>query len=794
MKKLFLLTTALVCWPITDAAAQSTASQAEPTGSQIGEIIVTARKREERLQDVPVAVSALDENYLKRNAITSIEGLVSSVPGLTAGQSQLSAGGSLYLRGVGSGTGNGIIDQSVSINIDGVALAQATLMFAGEHDTSRVEILRGPQALFYGKNSPGGVIGFRSNDPGREFESAISVGHTFGIKEYFGSVMLSGPLSDSVGARLFARYSNQEGYYDFVSVPAPVTTPLGLALPSTAKGFPDQSDLFLRGTLMFEPNERFSLRTKALYSHRKMDSYPVGWQRVFCPLGQPNFMGTPISLVAPALNVDDCRLDDKIVSGDLTPAEIASIQSSRADENGIRDVKIRLASAEANYDITDGLRLTGIAGLYDVDDLAIQDQSALPVTILQTLTDTKHTQKTLEGRLASDWDSPLNFMLGAFWENRDSSLFSQIPGRRLERAEQDQSAYSIFGQLAWRPIEKLEISGGARFTHEEKSLRAEDAGGSVVFAPGANKRTFEDTSPEVTVSYKPTSDTLVYAAYKQGFKSGGFDASGGFAPRARAGLNVTYLPEEVEGWEAGFKATLFDRTLRFASSVFSFDYTNLQVTSFDSVAVAVITTNAGAAKVEGVEFDFNWQPPVEGLTFQGAAAFLKGRYGRFVSDCFTGQSIVAGCNVDVVPGGAFEGQDLTGKAILNAPDFSASLGFAYQRPLPGTRLKLSLSGDMKHSSGYQTMQQQMPGTPQPSYQMYNMGVRLGREDDAWEVALIGRNLSDKVIRVIGQSVPLSGRGTGTAAAVPSDALAIMSERGRTVMLQFTIRPSALFGK
>ncbi len=208
----------------------------------------------------------------------------------------------------------------------------------------------------------------------------------------------------------------------------------------------------------------------------------------------------------------------------------------------------------------------------------------------------------------------------------------------------------------------------------------------------------------------------------------------------------------------------------------------------------MVTTNAGSAKVEGAEFDFNWQPPVEGLTIQGAGAFLKGRYGQFVSDCFTGQSIAAGCDVDVVPGGAFEGQDLTGKVILNAPKFAANLGFAYQRPLQGTDLKLSLSGDMKHSSGYQTMQQQMPGTRQPAYQMYNMSVRLGREDEGWDLALIGRNLTDKVIRVIGQSVPLSGRGTGTAGAVPSDALAIMAERGRTVMLQLTIRPSVLLGR
>lgn len=787
MRRLLLLTAAMIAAPLGSAAAQT-------EGNAISELVVTARKREERLQDVPVAVSAIDQNYLKRNAINSIEGLSFAVPALTAGQSQLSSGGSLYLRGVGSGTGNGIIDQSVSLNFDGVAIAQATLMFAGQYDIERVEVLRGPQGLFYGKNSPGGVIGFRSKDPGRETETEISLGHTFGIEENFGAITVSGPLTDSLSGRVYARYARQEGYYDFVSVPAPTTTALGVALPSTADGFPDAEDLFVRGTLMFQPSDRFSVRTKLTYSRRILDSYPVGWQRVRCPLGSPNVGGVPISAIAPALNVDDCRLDDKIVSGDISPQEVAALLSSRADENGIRDVDIRLASSELNYDITDGLRFTAIAGLYQVRDLAIQDQSSLPVTLLQTLTNTKHEQKTLEARLASDWSSPLNFMVGGFVEDRDSFLFSQIPGRRLEEARQAQSAYSFFGQLAWRPTEQLEISGGARFTHEEKSLAARDLAGPVVFRPGANKRTFEDTSPEVTVSYHATPDILVYASYKQGFKSGGFDASGGFAPRAVRGLDITYLPEEVEGWEGGLKATLFDGTFRFASSIFSFDYTNLQVTSFDSVAVAVITTNAGAANVEGVELDFAWQPPVEGLTIQGAASFLKGRYGRFISDCFTGQSIAEGCNVDVVPGGAFEGQDLSGKSILNAPDFSASLGFAYQRPLAGTGLTMTLSADVKHSSKYQTMQQQMLGTPQPAYQMYNLAVRLAPEDEAWEAALIGRNLSDKVIRVIGQSVPLSGARTGTSTAVPSDALAIMAERGRTIMLQFTVRPSVLFGR
>jgi len=774
------------------------------TARGIEEIVVTARLRAESLQEVPVAVTAFDERYIRDNAIGSIEDLVSIVPTFIGGQSQLGAGGAIYLRGVGSSTGNALIDQSVAINIDGVALAQATLMFAGQHDTAQVEVLRGPQSLFFGKNSTGGVVSFTTQDPGDEFEVELGGGYEVEAEEIYGSVMLSGPLSDTVGARLFVRYSTQEGYYDMVGVSEPVDIsdaqallgPVGFllgnnpALPSSADNSPEVEDLFVRGTLTFDPTDNFSARAKLTYSDREYDSFSQFWQRSFCPLGSPNFLGIPLSILAPGIDIDDCKFDEKVVTGDRTPEQLAGFTFGSPDPDGYRNPEILLGSLEMTYDFDNGLSLTAISGWYTVDDIQFQDQSNTPTAYLPTGEMTEVEQFTQEIRLVSNWDSDINFLFGAFYEDRETKNINEIPViRRQGQHKQDQNAYAVFGELVWDISDRVELSMGARYTDEEKEIETLVNGVSVPFIiPGGDKIESDNLVPEVTLSFSPNDDWMVYGSYKEGFKSGGFDA-GALNAGAQAVADVRYDDENVEGFELGFKSYLLDQTLQINGAVYSYDYENLQVTSFDAVAVVVTTVNAEGADVDGVELDFTWQPEgFDGLSIRGAAAYLDATYREFISTCWTGQSPQAGCNVDVIPGGAFEGLDLSGEEIQRAPELSATLGFSYQRPIMNGNLLLGFGADVAYSDSYDVMQQRKEGTRQPSYHKFNAFARVSNADQSWSVALIGRNLNDEILRTVGQNVPLSGAGTGTPGAIPSDSLNLFAERGREILLDFTWRP------
>ncbi len=773
----------------------------------IEEIVVTARKREEGLQDTPVAVNAYDQSFIDDNAIGSIEDLVSIVPAFIGGQSQLGAGGAIYLRGVGSATGNPLIDQSVAINIDGVAIAQATLMFASQYDVQQIEVLRGPQSLFFGKNSTGGVVSFRSADPGDEFEFEIGGGYEFEAEEKFGSVMVSSPFGDTAGARLFVRYSSREGYYDIVDVSAPTAlnnvgailgpaAPLfgnNPALPSSADNSPEQTDLFVRGTFTVDPTDSFSIRAKVNYSDREFDSYPQNWQRSFCPLGSPNFLGIPFSVLAPEVDVDDCKFDDKIVTGNISQASVDAFSFSEADADGYRNPEIFLGSIEATYEFADGLTLTSVSGWYTVDDIAIQDQSNTPTAYLATGEATEVEQFTQELRIASNWDTPVNFLAGLFYEERSTDNQSEIPLiGRASRQEQDQDAWAVFAELDWDISDQLDLSLGLRYTEEEKEVDSFAGGVPVVFTlPGGDRTDTDNLIPEATLSYHASDDLMLFATYKEGFKSGGFDGGALNTGLPALGIDVRYEDEEVDGFEVGLKGYFLDRTLQLNLAAYSYDYTNLQVTSFDAVAVAVTTINASGADVDGVEFDLLWNPAsIDGFSIRASGAFLDATYKGFISDCFTGQSPAAGCNVDVVaePVGSptvFEGQDLSGKEIQRTPEFSGHLGVSYDVPLG--ELLLTLGAGVSYSDSYDVMQQRKQGTRQPSYHKVDASIRLASVDEKWSVALIGRNLNDEILRTVGQNVPLSGAGTGTPGAIPADSLNLFAERGRYISLKFDYR-------
>jgi len=221
-----------------------------------GEIIVTARKRAETAFDTPVVLQAVGGEELSRRSITNVEGLSRVTPLLLIGENTGGVQGApIAIRGIAGSEINPFSDQAVSFNIDGIQVARSSVQRLASMDVASVEILKGPQALFFGKNSPGGVISIRSADPTADFDMKVSAGYEFGAREKRLEGYASGPMTDTLGIRVAGYFSSMRGYIDNVSVPA------AGSLKSFGRG-PEGHEFAARLTLKYEPDDRFNARFK----------------------------------------------------------------------------------------------------------------------------------------------------------------------------------------------------------------------------------------------------------------------------------------------------------------------------------------------------------------------------------------------------------------------------------------------------------------------------------------------------------------------------------------------------
>ena len=799
-----------VAQEVTDTTATSTtgtgstveASTAPDRGFNEGDIIVTARRRQETAQQTPVPITVLNEALLDRYAVKGIANIASLTPGLIVGESSGSIGGSISLRGIGSGESQPFIDQVVSINVDGVQISTAQLLRAAQLDLKQIEVLRGPQALFFGKNSPGGVISLTSQDPGDRLEVIARAGYEFKAEEKYGELTVSTPITDNLGIRVSGRYSAMNGYIDIQKLPASAY-PAGVQ-PYDLDAFPKQKEAFLRGTLAYAPDDRLTVRLKGTFTRTHIIGSPSYFTDVTaCPYGVPQ--ESPI--------VNDCRNNGKVATSLLPAAYLALSPENLQDVHGARYNRQALGSGTIDYKLGDHLALTSITGYYWVNE-ALTSNGSYQVTPNYAFSVKFNThQFTQELRLASSFDTPLNFTVGGFYENRKLFTLTQlgIPNilknlYDIESTHQRQISYSGFGQLLWNVTPKVQITAGGRYTHEIKKLLD-----YTVFYPAANtfpapavpidppldvtklatypgspdpRLTFNNFSPEGTVTYKPTADVLLFASYKRGFKSGGFDAgytAGAILSPARQAQGQTFRPEKVRGFEGGVKSNLLDRQLILNLTGYYYDYDDLQVAVFDTQIHAFRTQNAAKARIKGLELQTSFNPrSVPGLNLHGSAALNDAKFRDYLADCYAGQTRALGCDQTPNPLALalnpatgqleprFTSQDLSGVRLRKAPKFTASAGGYYEMPVSRS-LMASLSADLLYSDGYISSTNYNPLSYQKKYTTIDATARLFTADRRWELAVIGRNLSNQ--RPLINANDRNGTGGGKGGFVTCSTLA-----------------------
>ena len=772
-------------------------------------IIVTARKQEESLQDVPVAVSVVSTETLEDFRIDEAADLISRVPALSVQVGGSGAGAQIGIRGINSSNISNAFDSAVAINVDGIAVSTQRILQTAFFDLQQVEVLKGPQPLFFGKSTSAGVLTLRSADPTSTWESAGSVSYEFEEEGVTVGGYVSGPLTDSLGIRVAAEYQDISKFVELQdNVPA----------RDRDKGL---SNFIGRVTLQYiDPNADFDATLKVNYNRQRSETLN-GFTDMFCGgNGQPegSFLAVFGLLFAPN---HDCDIRDNRFPG---PDGLASINSTPIDlglgkidnrdlTQSFNDTDLFLASLETNIGLTDHLTLTLLTGYVDMDNVyndtfnsTGQNTDGSAAGFQAPFRNTLE-QFTQEVRIASDFDGPFNFQLGAFYEDRDSGLVTAqnafLPSALLGP---DPVTGFTYDWLADRPLkaeaisvyasasidlsEEWNLSGGVRWTDEDKSttigfpyvhsfisgpLGAVPSG----FSAGPIKFSDSNVSPEVVLKYSPSDDLNFYAAFKTGFKSGGVDnntlptgtvllLNNPDPAIAEAAADALRFDSETSiGGELGVRSQFSDRTVTLNATIFYYVFDDQQIQNFDVNIFNFSTFNAGETTTQGIDIDWRWVTPVEGLTLSGAMSYLDAEF----SDTFI----------------SVNGLDLDGRDAARAPQWSGNIAMDWDIPL-GNSLELGLNSVLSYTDDYFTTTTD-PRAYDPATNLGDLvqdgfftldgAISIGHPDGDWTLSLIGTNLTDKIFINTSAPPPFGAPGT--------DDRLVTLNRGRQVFVELGFR-------
>lgn len=784
-------TAALIALSALPAAAQDAATvENEPQAAQTpayGEIVVTARKREESLLDVPVAVFALGSQDLDRYQTNDLQRIGQMVPQVIIAETGGGGGGASFaIRGVGSSALDSGIEQTVTVNVDGLQISRGRIVSQSFFDVEQVEVLKGPQALFFGKNSPGGVISLRSAGATPYLSGFVKAGYEFKARERYIEGAVAGPLTDALGFRVALRASDMRGYMKNVAGPLTIGSDPNFPRPGAgAKYGPGTRDLLGRVTLEFDNGGPFDATLKVFGSTLKDEGETSGVEYICDGTAQTLDVITGMLVVDPYA---DCELNGVRSSSAMPEGRAADYPRAKDGEPYSKYNSI-LTSLNMNYDLGEVL-LTSVTGFYKYKNGSFDNFSYSAAGLVWGYNEDKSSAFTQEIRAATDFDGAFNLVLGGFFESssRDTLGHGQLAAVGLDpttgrysnwelRSDNSGETYSIFGQAIVDITPSLELAGGLRWTREEKEVTLGNAYVHDVFAGFGftnpegvylnGDYSDEDISPEVTLTWRPTTSTTLYAAYKTGYKSGGFSNPSILSPGAEI-EGLSFAAETAEGGEIGAKGVFADGRLRMNAAVYRYKFDGLQLTSFDADTVTFSIRNAASARTTGFELDATFRVTDE-FEIRGAAGYNDAKYLSFEgAPCYSGQTEAGGC-----VGGV---QDLSGTELVRAPDWNLNAGFTYDTPV-STDLMIGVSGDVNWTSSYWLQENQNPLSRQESFARLNASARLYQADDNWELALIGKNLTNKYYGVASFDKTL---------AIDND-IAVAIGRPREIILQGTVR-------
>jgi len=797
---------------ILGAPTLAQAADVASSTSTVAEVLVTARRKEERLIDVPVAATVLTSKDVEQYSAKDLGSIGALLPGVSfvrAGGG--GSGATLAIRGVGNLAGDYGTEQPVALVIDGMPLTRGHAIDIGVFDLESVQVLKGPQALFFGKNSPAGVVALTSVNPGREFGGYLQGGYEFrtNTSAFEGAVNL--PVNDTLAVRISGRYSRMAGGYVknvATAIPDPFAGESTFTLPGArSTDLPGTRIGIVRGTVRWTPTDAFDATFKMAYADYYDRAGAGTTETVGCPAGD--------SAPAAGGRLDpfgDCKLNRRISRGILPVQIAANFFPGPHDDLPYNHSIARLATLTLNYRMPN-VTFTSVSGYFYQVQSDFDNFDGTVYAQAVDYQDNKNRSLTQEFRAVTTFDGPVNVTAGGFLQDEhldmyntnkiaalgpfnglnpaNFPLFAPAPSQYVGMWNTDavtainrNRTYSVFGEISWKILENLELAGGARYTHEKHKTDLGNVFNRFDYVLGPLSRgnplspqgvrytpeeTSNNVSPQVTLTWHPQRNMTLYGAYKTGYLSGGaqnpgtlpnvlVQTGGTLTTRNTAAEDraLQYLPEKVKGGEVGLKGSFLDGRLTGDVTAFSYKYTNLQVIVFDAPTTTFTIHNADASRNSGFEAQGVFRV-TDALTAHGSFIYSKLKFLDYTgAPCFGGQTAAQGC----VAGG----QDLSGERY-GGPPFSWNLGANYEAPVGGD-LRVAFGADVY---GYDRTQLNLrgPNTAAPSYEVANASIRLFKPGSGWEVALIGNNIFNKLYQInLAADKPLGKPGTVQAIAGP----------------------------
>ena len=713
-----------------DRAAGQPAAPAAAQDLGTGEIVVTARRREERLVDVPIAVTSFSGDQLAKSGALDITDIAQTTPNVTLEVSRgTNSTLSAFIRGIGQQDPVSGFEQGVGIYLDDVYLNRPQAAVLDIYDVERIEVLRGPQGTLYGRNTIGGAVKYVTRELPDHF--SLKLRGTYGTYDQADGVLtVSTPITDLVRVGGSVARLSRGGF--------------GKNLTTGEENY--NKDIWAgRGTVEIGgKGQPVLIRISGDYSRDKSNSR--GGHRLI-----PGMVsGTPV-------------LDDVFDS-----------QGGLVDPR--QDVKAYGLAINASAELTDALTFRSISAWRKDKSASPIDFDALPAIDVDVPAFYNNEQVSQEFQLLYDNGSWLQGMIGAYYLGAkadtafDVRLFTTVNGLTADtQADVDTSTWAIFGDFTFDFTDQLSLAVGGRYTWDERKaqiLRQNYlGGGSPVFgglgvafgAPGTDfsgKAVFKKFTPRASLSFKPTPDHNLYASFSQGFKGGGFDPRGvgvnapdtngdGIREDSEVADYLSFKPESVDSYEVGYKGNLFGGGLYLALAAFHMDYKDVQIPGSSGCTVngiptfCGVITNAGKAKIDGVEFEANARlaqnlaTSGDRVNLSGSVGYINARYKEYITQ-IAGQG-----PVDVAEF----------RKVQNTPKWTSSATLAYNAPVGEG--DVSFNTTLSYRSKTYQFEIPNPYIDQKGYTLLDASLVYTAPGGRWSLGVHGKNILDKEYKTSG---------------------------------------------
>jgi iron complex outermembrane receptor protein len=678
---------------LVTAMALSTGLTAPGSFAQVlEEVLVTARKREENLQQISVSVSVLSSQTISDAGLVRLTDISQLVPNMTNQENISNKFTNVTLRGLSSSGGLGN-DPGIGVYVDEVYVARESGFNADLLDIERIEVLRGPQGTLFGRNTAVGAINISTKKPLDEFEGMVLA--DVGDYEYqrYGA-LVNGPITDELSAKLSGVYNNRDGYLD-----------------NTFGGTVNSVDYYtLRGQMLWEPVDRLELLLIGDYRNDTSD----GNNLVTRNQGEPLDKNYEVSI----------------------------------PDSGSEEVEAQGLALNAKYELKDYL-LTSITSVNKIDEEYENDQDWSELDALTGNDKRDNKQWSQELRISTMTESSLQWVAGLYYFNQEfdavqesingpDTVFAALGLTNLigsgtppssiglpdsvnieATSTIDADSYAAYGNVDYSINEQWSVNAGLRFSRDKKELDYVQVADPLAVAFGFNNLDINDDidddewTPTVSLNWSPVEDLLTYIKYSKGYKAGGFNNS-----ISSSGSAVAFDPETLDAYELGVKSTWLDNTLRLNAAIFQMEYDDKQESAFVT-GIGFVQTNAGEATSEGAEVELEYLL-TEDWSIYGSVGYVDATYDEYIID---------------------EDENNNGNDLTRAPEWTANIGTQVEWQYTD-----NLRGMFRLDYSYQdesfTQANNDPFFIAEEQNLVNARLQVSDADRIWQATLWGRNLTD----------------------------------------------------